>query len=1046
MNFDLYKPRLVEYLRYKGIDAHVGLMRCFSPNHDDKNPSCELFSDHFVCYSGKCGIQGDIYDAVEVLEGISDPKEQFLEIEKTFGGSPSPLAMAKEARESFTPDPVASAKVETYMRDNPGRERSVRLFLSLRAKTSGGKLESYPPEILENLVKYFFYWPGLDIARGDLGSDALRAAGIPLVNPQKGYSTWDHSGVVIKLGSGYKLHYYQDGECKKINSKSGCAFPTPAPIDCSRPIILVEGEMDALSCRAAGIENVFSTGGTNGLTGPKIKKSLLTASEIIILFDNDDAGKKTMGLIPIARGEKRICLPESLRKNGFTGIIRVGHMADPYKDADDAIRTGKSGLVREAIAATTEYKPLTIESKEERSDEPDLEPHDSEKEPDPVRPETSQAMAEFCEEDSVGGLVDPRGRLTLKELKGVLKKIEKDALEASEIAPFVSACWNILDTTNDTAWKALHLWGAPDDVLNKPMRQDPSYLVTIARKYGLSQYFISRLENVTITKDQLQGLISKNEPVVKIDHKKITESEDWEHFIQDQGTKTAANIAVEILKDCFIFVESDKKHYYYNGHIWIREPDPRGLVFNIFSSLLKYHTERCSEYDDYTIRLLEKTMQKIEQYRFRSEIVLDLSSSPEIFRPDVLFDSPSIRETLTLQDGVLDFSTKQVKFRKSTQAEYRRDVLPYKVEDIKNAGTPEKFMAFMNDNFKDPETMQTLMYYLSLIPSRQTQYKYGGIFIGRPHTGKTTTIELIMKIYSGMMVRLPSDALVSVNKRGGTNNGPNPYIARLEGKGAAVAQETERNGFLNGALWKELTGGDTLTARGMYSAPRDFTPTAQIIMASNHSPRFDSKDQATIDRMVVIPFRVEHKHGSEGTREQTDIMADLEQEYPAVVRMLAEYYIKFKHDHKGKIPLSKECAAYKDDYVQDQETDLDRFVEDNIDFVKDENCHEKIKDVYNRYLSYYNFSIDESGKPLDKEAWSQNKFTRFLKHDYTEVRVKQKKINGYPEQIFMFMKLKPAGKTAEPSLIDEKDDSNTKGAFNDGYTDYSSAPDEDPFN
>lgn len=1022
MDFNLYKPRLVDYLRQKGIDAKPGLIRCFNPAHDDKTPSCELFEDHFICYSGSCGIHGDIYDAVEVLEGITDKREQYLEIEKTFGAAPRPIA-PREKEKSFTPDPLACEAVESYMRGHVMKERAVRDFLAARARAKDGEAGAYPAAIVDEMVKYFFYWPGLDIATEGVTRATLRSAGIPLVNPQKGYSTWDSSGVVVKLAVGYKLHFYRDGECKKINSRSGCVFPTPDGLDITKPVVLVEGEIDAIACRAAGIKGVYSTGGTNGLTGPKVKARLLDAKEVILFFDNDEPGKKSMGLIPIGKDDKnRSCIPLGLRKNGFTGTIKTTHVPDPYKDADDAIRHNRADLVTQAIAAAAIYADI---------------------QDDDVIPDG----AAKAEDD---GQSEPHGRLSLKELKGVLKKIDRTKLEEGEIAPFVSACCNILESMDDSAWKVLHKWGAPDNVLDRPLKQNPTYLVTIAKKYGLSQYFISRLEAVTISKSELQGMISKNEPIIPLNYKKITESAEWEHFLQDQGSRTAAELIADILKDCFIYVETEKRHYFYNGHIWVREPDPRGVVYNIFSALLDYSANECEEYDEDTLKLLQRAARKIEQYRFRSEVVLDLSAMPEIFRADVLFDSPSIRETLTLEDGVLDFSGKEIKFRKSTQDEYRRNTLPYKVADLKKEGKPDKFMSFMEGNFKDHDTLETLMYYLSLIPSRCTQYKYGGIFIGRPHTGKTTTIELMMKVYSGMIVRLPSEALVSTGRTRIPSNGPNPYVARLEGKGAAVAQETERNGFLNGAFWKELTGGDTLTARGMYSDPRDFTPTAQIIMASNHSPRFDSKDQATIDRMVVIPFRVEHKHGDEGTKEQTDILADLESEYPSVIRLFSEYYIRFKHEYKGKIPLSKECAAYKDDYVEDQETDLDRFVEDNIDFVKDENCFEKIKDVYARYLSYYGFELDEFGKPSDKEAFTQNKFTRFLKHDYTEIRVKQKKMNGYPVQIFQYMKLKPdVGQSAQPSLPDEPDDHKKEERRDDRRRDgldfTPEPPDDDPF-
>ena len=84
MDFSKYKNSLLQYLQYKGIEAQRGLIRCFNPQHEDKNPSCELFEDHFKCYS--CGIHGDIYDAVEILQGITDKAEQFKEIERTFGG------------------------------------------------------------------------------------------------------------------------------------------------------------------------------------------------------------------------------------------------------------------------------------------------------------------------------------------------------------------------------------------------------------------------------------------------------------------------------------------------------------------------------------------------------------------------------------------------------------------------------------------------------------------------------------------------------------------------------------------------------------------------------------------------------------------------------------------------------------------------------------------------------------------------------------------------------------------------------------------------
>ncbi len=84
MNFVLYKNYLIDYLSKCGhtVKNENGLNCCFSPTHQDKNPSCQISQSHFNCYS--CGISGDIYDAVGILEGITDRKQQYLHLEKIF--------------------------------------------------------------------------------------------------------------------------------------------------------------------------------------------------------------------------------------------------------------------------------------------------------------------------------------------------------------------------------------------------------------------------------------------------------------------------------------------------------------------------------------------------------------------------------------------------------------------------------------------------------------------------------------------------------------------------------------------------------------------------------------------------------------------------------------------------------------------------------------------------------------------------------------------------------------------------------------------------
>ena len=363
MDFNRYKNNLFDYLKIMGIEAHRGLVRCINPAHDDHNPSCELWEDHFKCYSGSCGCSGDIYDAVELLEGITDKAEQFKHLEKVFGGSfvPAPAAKKSEDKEEkpkFTADPEAVKAMDKYLTFGFAPKEAFFDFMAERCtRTTKGEFEQYPDEVLNNLKKYFGYWPGMDIALQDIGNNTIYRSGIPTKPNSNGQYAWAHSGLVLKIGNGYKLHFYQDGKCDKRGSLSCNTFPTPNDLEtklADEPVILVEGEMDAVVCRAAGFHNVFSCGGTNGLTKPKIKKYLLNVKKIIILFDNDEPGKIAAGL-QTAIGTTS--LPEKFLQAGYTGEIYCARLEE-YKDPDEVICNRRADLIQKAIESAERWQQL----------------------------------------------------------------------------------------------------------------------------------------------------------------------------------------------------------------------------------------------------------------------------------------------------------------------------------------------------------------------------------------------------------------------------------------------------------------------------------------------------------------------------------------------------------------------------------------------------------------------------------------------------------------------------------------------------------------
>lgn len=81
-------------------------------------------------------------------------------------------------------------------------------------------------------------------------------------------------------------------------------------------------------------------------------------------------------------------------------------------------------------------------------------------------------------------------------------------------------------------------------------------------------------------------------------------------------------------------------------------------------------------------------------------------------------------------------------------------------------------------------------------------------------------------------------------------------VARLKGARFVTAIEAEAGRRLAEALVKQLTGGDRVTARLLYSEYFEFTPTHKLYLAVNHKPVIRGTDHAIWRRIRLIPYTV----------------------------------------------------------------------------------------------------------------------------------------------------------------------------------------------
>jgi putative DNA primase/helicase len=107
-----------------------------------------------------------------------------------------------------------------------------------------------------------------------------------------------------------------------------------------------------------------------------------------------------------------------------------------------------------------------------------------------------------------------------------------------------------------------------------------------------------------------------------------------------------------------------------------------------------------------------------------------------------------------------------------------------------------------------------------------------------------------MHLLGAYALKTPTEMLMAKLYGGGIPND----VARLPGMRMALAAEVEEGKRLAEALVKDLTGGDTITARFLREEFFDFKPTHKLWMYGNHKPVIRGTDDGIWRRFHLIPF------------------------------------------------------------------------------------------------------------------------------------------------------------------------------------------------
>ena len=122
---------------------------------------------------------------------------------------------------------------------------------------------------------------------------------------------------------------------------------------------------------------------------------------------------------------------------------------------------------------------------------------------------------------------------------------------------------------------------------------------------------------------------------------------------------------------------------------------------------------------------------------------------------------------------------------------------------------------------------------------------------GHGANGKSVFLEPVQAMLGDYALTTRTETITARRDAGIPND-----VARLAGARLVAINETAENQKLHEPLIKDMTGGDTMTARFLRREFFDFKPEFKLWLRGNHKPEIHGTDEGIWRRMRLIPFVV----------------------------------------------------------------------------------------------------------------------------------------------------------------------------------------------
>lgn len=353
----------------------------------------------------------------------------------------------------------------------------------------------------------------------------------------------------------------------------------------------------------------------------------------------------------------------------------------------------------------------------------------------------------------------------------------------------------------------------------------------------------------------------------------------------------------------------------------------------------------------------------LAKHALRSEGRRDVENMLECAKPylfvgiDQLDQHPML---FNCRNGIVDLSNGDL-------IEHDRKYLLTKMADVdydQNAKCPafENFLKIITGGDQDLEFFLQRSVGYSLTGRTDEHCLF--FLYGTGKNGKSTFVETMRRLMGDYSQRTDIEAIMQTF--GGRGGGASPYIAALKGARFVVGSEMPEGRRLNESLVKDLTGGDAIVARNLYSPPFTFYPTYKLWLYGNYKPKVVGTDEGFWRRIRIIPFKVTIP--KEIQRPMSEVMAEFEKELSGILTW-AVYGCLLWQTNGLQMPDAVKEATIS--YRGEQDL-VQQFIEECCEMQMAFSVNKK--DLFNAWRTWCENAGEEAAKSKSKR-WLTQQFT-----------------------------------------------------------------------